>query len=72
MFIVNVLSQIGRQSKVELAQATKTFNNKEDEGKLGLAAPPPPQGLDSRMDGMRDGERLWMPALKMNIRFELK
>ena len=52
-----MLAQIGRQSRVELAQAMKTFSNKEDEGELGLAAPPRPKGLDSRMGGGMDGER---------------
>lgn len=67
-----MLSQVERQYRVELAQAMKTLSNKEDEGQLGLAAPPPPKGLDSRTD-KRDGWRKTLDAtLKINSRSELK
>lgn len=50
----------------------KTLNNKEDEGQLGPAAPPPPKGLDSRTDKW-DGWRKTLDAtLKINSRSELK
>lgn len=72
MFIVDVLSHIGRQSGVELAQAMKTFNNKEDGAKLCLAAPPLPKGPNSRMNRGMGRERRWIPALTIDSIFELK
>lgn len=72
MLIVIVLSQIERQSRVELAQAMKTLNNKENEDQLGLAASPPPKGLDSRTDRGMDGERHWMPPLRSTQDLRLK
>lgn len=67
-----MLSHIGRQTRAELAQAMKTFNNKEGGGKLGLAAPPLPKGLDSKMNGGMGRQRCWIPALTTNSISELK